>query len=87
MDRTIPLSAAEIGKKCIIEHIAPGLGNADRLRELGFTAGTAVTPVHSAPLGGDPRAYFIRGTVMALRNEDAAHIAVKIPEEGEKNER
>ena len=77
MEQCLPLSAVEIGQKCVITAVGENVCNAKRLAELGFTAGTAVTPVHAAPLGGDPRAYFIRGTVMALRNEDAGEISVK----------
>lgn len=41
-----------------------------RLMDLGFTPGTRVTCLFAAP-GGDPRAYLVRDTVIALRNTDA----------------
>lgn len=46
-----------------------------RLLDLGFTAGALVQCLqHSA--SGDPVAYLIRGTVIALRQEDSRMIAV-----------
>ena len=46
-----------------------------RLLDLGFTAGAHITCLqHSA--SGDPAAYLIRGTVIALREEDSRRIAV-----------
>ncbi len=44
-----------------------------RLFDLGFINGTLVKALRKSP-GGDPHAYFIRGTVIALRQEDAAKI-------------
>lgn len=41
-----------------------------RLEDLGLIAGTEVTCLMVSPLG-DPRAYRIRGAVIALRKEDA----------------
>lgn len=44
-----------------------------RLFDLGFTPGAHVRCLFAAP-GGDPRAYLIRDTVIALRNADAKTI-------------
>ncbi len=44
-----------------------------RLYDLGFINGTLVKALRKSP-GGDPHAYFVRGTVIALRQEDAAKI-------------
>lgn len=44
-----------------------------RLLDLGFTPGARVVCLFSAP-GGDPRAYLVRDTVIALRNTDAQTI-------------
>ena len=46
-----------------------------RLLDLGLTPGANVCCLYSAPFGS-PRAYLIRGAVVALRNEDASHIDV-----------
>ena len=50
--------------------------NRNRLIELGFTEGCKIIPLHLSPLG-DPKAYGIRGTLIALREEDAKNIKVK----------
>ena len=47
-----------------------------RLYELGFVVGNIVTPLYKSPLG-DPTAYSIMGSVVALRNETTANITVK----------
>ena len=50
--------------------------NRNRLIELGFTDGCEITPIHLSPFG-DPTAYCLRGTVIALRKEDAENIVVE----------
>lgn len=47
-----------------------------RLLDLGLSRGTAVQALGRSP-AGDPTAYWIRGTVIALRAEDAGQIAVE----------
>ncbi len=50
-----------------------------RLMDIGFVPGTKIQCVRISPFG-DPKAYFVRGTVIALRNSDAATITgVKTP--------
>lgn len=46
-----------------------------RLLDLGFIPGVCVTAVHISPLG-DPVAYQVLDTVIALRRHDAAHIEI-----------
>ena len=41
--------------------------------DLGFTEGSIVKTVRKSPLG-DPTAYLIRGSIIALRQEEAAQI-------------
>lgn len=61
-----------------------------RLLDLGFTRGAVVEPVLQSAFGrGDPTAYRVRGTVVALRREQARHIYVEpitAPNGGENNE-
>ncbi len=61
-----------------------------RLLDLGFTRGAVVVPVlHSAFGRGDPRAYRVRGTLIALRRDQAKHIfvePVEIPQERRSDE-
>lgn len=47
-----------------------------RLLDIGFTGGAVVRCLFAAP-PGEPRAYRIRGAVIALRKEDAAFIPVE----------
>lgn len=47
-----------------------------RLMDIGFTEGTRVECMGRSPLG-DPTAYAVKGTVIALRREDAAGIYVE----------
>lgn len=47
-----------------------------RLMELGLVRGTVLKPVLVSP-GGDPIAYEVRGTVLALRKQLSSHIAVR----------
>ena len=46
-----------------------------RLLDLGFVEGATIIPVLDSPLH-NPRAFFIRGTLIAIRNEDANLITV-----------
>lgn len=47
-----------------------------RLMDLGFTEGARVSPVLNT-FAGDPRAYEVRGTVVAVRRDQAAHVLVR----------
>ena len=47
-----------------------------RLQDIGLIPGTKVECVHKSPLG-DPIAYTIKGSVIALRCEDSSTIFVK----------
>ncbi len=47
-----------------------------RLMDLGFTEGAQIKPVLRT-FAGDPRAYEVRGTLIALRNDQAAHVLVR----------
>lgn len=47
-----------------------------RLLDLGLVRGTKITPVFKSP-SGDPTAYEIRKTLIALRKEDSCLIDLK----------
>ena len=47
-----------------------------RLLDIGLIPGTLVECIGKSP-GGDPKAFLIRGAVIAIRAEDAAGIAVE----------
>ena len=46
-----------------------------RLLDLGFVEGACITPILTSPFH-NPRAFYIRGTLIAIRNEDANFITV-----------
>lgn len=46
-----------------------------RLMDMGLVKGAQVRFLYASP-AGDPRAYLVRGAVIALRNRDAAQIEV-----------
>ncbi|MBQ9960360.1 MAG: ferrous iron transport protein A [Firmicutes bacterium] len=48
-----------------------------RLSDLGLVSGTQVECVLKSPLG-DPKAYRIRGAVMAVRKAEARNIMVEV---------
>ncbi len=47
-----------------------------RLLDLGIIPGTFIKNIQSSPLG-DPSAFFVRGTVIAIRKEDTKKIVVE----------
>ena len=75
MCEELKLSALPEGESGFVTEIeAPGAMLA-RLADLGLVPGTRVTCLLASP-AGDPRAYLIRGALIALRRRDAAGIAV-----------
>jgi len=48
-----------------------------RLLDLGLVKNTKITPVFKSP-SGDPTAYEVRGSVIALREEDSKNIKILI---------
>ena len=46
-----------------------------RLADLGFLPGSSVRFLFAAP-SGNPRAYWIQGTIIALRNQDGQSVIV-----------
>ncbi|HPY37035.1 MAG TPA: FeoA family protein [Clostridia bacterium] len=47
-----------------------------RLLDLGLTPGAYTTCLYAAP-SGNPKAYLIRGAIIALRNEDAGLVGLE----------
>lgn len=48
-----------------------------RLLDMGLVKGTEITPILISP-SGDPRAFLVRGTIIAIREEDAKNIKINI---------
>ena len=75
MEETASLESIKAGQTVRIRSVHGEDAMRRRLMELGFTPGAVTTPLGSAA-SGDPTAYWIRGTVIALRAVDAAGIVV-----------
>lgn len=56
-----------------------------RMLDLGITPGTTIQVEARSPLG-DPTAYRVRDTVIALRREQAQHISVTLVTERDRHE-
>ncbi len=69
------LSQVQVGSSCMIVNLhLEGLLRR-RMMDLGIIPGTPVECIRRGP-SGDPTAYTVRGTTIALRKEDAAKINV-----------
>lgn len=64
------------GQNCLIDEILIDGSMRRRLLDLGLTQNTKVKCVGKSPLG-DPKAFLIRGAVIALRQEDCQKILIK----------
>ena len=72
----IPLSRLPLGQKASVLSLSAAEPLNGRLMDLGFVPGSHVEPLFAAPMG-DPRAYLVCDTVIALRQKDAATVAVE----------
>lgn len=75
MNEICALSALPLGESAFVTEISPRSSMAERLLDLGLIPGTRVVCVAESP-AGDPRAYLMRGAVIALRRCDSAAVAV-----------
>ncbi|MBR0206988.1 MAG: ferrous iron transport protein A [Clostridia bacterium] len=71
-----PLSRLSLGKTARVLSLSASEPLLGRLLDLGFVPGGEITPLYAAPTG-DPRAYLVCDTVIALRQKDAAAVAVE----------
>ena len=79
--RLADLPPGLVARVCGITPLSADL--ADRLVELGFDDGAEVETLHRAPLGGDPVAVRVDGTLVALRRAVADCILLYPPEQAE----
>lgn len=73
----IPLNCLPIGRVGRVREITAKDLSRRRLFDLGLISDTEVEALRQSP-SGDPVAYQIRGAVIALREEEAAHIFVEM---------
>ena len=79
MGRTVNLRTMKVGQNGRIAKIeSQGIVN-QRIRDMGIIPGASVTVVGRAPLK-DPVALRLGGVTIALRNKEADHISVDLPE-------
>ena len=71
--RIFSLSDMEKGDRIMIKKLKTTGDLRKRLMDIGFVPGTNVECVRISPFG-DPKAYYVRGAVIALRKEDAETI-------------
>lgn len=71
------LAQLHIGQTCHVNTIELTGLLKRRILDLGIVPGTLVECVRRSP-SGNPIAYHVRGTTIALRNEDADFIKVKL---------
>ena len=67
------LSMLRRGEKAVVLDIESDDSIRRRMQDIGIIKGTKITCVQKSPLG-DPKAYLIRGAVIALRSEDSSCI-------------
>jgi Fe2+ transport system protein FeoA len=70
------LGELEKGMSGIISKTGGPLEIRRRLLQMGLLEGSVVELVHVAPFGGDPIAVKVRGSLLALRRNEANHIDV-----------
>ncbi len=77
--KTTPLGQLKVGQKGRIVRVGSQADSPDwvkRLMALGFLEGSVAEVVHQAPFGGDPVAVRVRGTLLALRRQEANAVEV-----------
>lgn len=85
MARLVNLRELKVGQKGRIAKVeAEGIVN-QRIRDMGLIPGATVTVIGRAPLK-DPVALRIAGVTISLRNSEADHIQVELPEKAGKKQ-
>lgn len=74
--RHVPLHELPPGTEATVVSLTGDPAARWRMLDLGLVPGTAVTVLRRSPLG-DPTLYGFRGTMIALRKQDAAGVLVQ----------
>ncbi len=75
------LDMISTGEFAVVVSVNTQLSLKQRLYDVGLVPGTKIKVVHQSP-SGNPRAYLVRGAVIALRNCDAQKITVRVESDG-----
>ena len=67
---------APVGSQCKVKEINLNKPEKERILDLGMIPGTNVKVLQKSPMG-DPTAYLIRGSVIALRSEYTKKITIE----------
>ena len=71
----ITLKDLKVGQSCVVKEISSKCSLLRRFTDIGLIENTLVECVGQSP-AGDPKAYLIRGAVIAIRGEDCADVLV-----------
>lgn len=80
---TLKMSELKTGQRGTVTEMLNGGEMRRRLLDLGFMHGSTVICAAISPLG-DPTAFYIKGTVVAIRKKDASNILVTVVEGAKK---
>ena len=74
------LNELKAGEKCIVEKVETSSDIKRRLMDLGVVKNAEIECALISP-GGDPKAFYIKGALVALRNDDSSKITVRVFDE------
>lgn len=74
---TLKLNELQVGKTAIVTDLLNSGLSRRRMLDLGITPNSKISVERKSP-SGNPVAYNIKGSIIALRNEEAKDIIVKI---------
>ncbi len=77
MNNICALSELSVGQCATVKKLDSKGAIRRRLLDIGLIEGTQVECVLKSPFG-DPQAYMIRGSVIAIRSEDARAVLVSV---------
>ena len=75
MEKEKRLSELGVGEAAVVRELRASDGMRRRFLDIGVIEGTRIYCIGQSPFG-DPRAYLIRGKVIAVRARDAKSIVV-----------
>lgn len=70
------LSELEYGEKGIVKEITTREDMRRRFQDIGIVTGSIIECVGKSPFG-DPKAFFIKGAVIAVRSEDSSTVIIE----------